>query len=265
MKNKPIVETGSESSFWRRSMRILFDHGKPLSPMTLLACRIPPGSTHLFGCVTQTAKGRLVFWPPLPRAVPLLSADGRRGVTDHVTLELANRTSHVTSYNAAGKPNRHRDGWVLDGRGGCSLSLWFTLFVPFSILREQDHAVTVNVPMPATDTGRRVEEFTKYAASCPVETLEPPPHEFSGDYLYCMFYLQTGEELTTEGLQVNPRQQGLDGLVAGFRDDVPIASSTKGLQVGDSRVIILSAAPPGTATADVMCGFPTRSPGAAGH
>src|SRR5436305_10635294 len=124
-------------------MRILFDfkRSKPLSPMTLLACRIPSGSMHLFGCITKTRDRRLVFWPPLPRDVQLLSADGKKGVTDHVTIE-ANGKSHVTSFDADGDRHHHRDAWVLDVRDDCSLSLWFSLFVPFSILREQDHTVS---------------------------------------------------------------------------------------------------------------------------
>src|SRR5262249_18365631 len=84
MNAKPIAETGGVSSFWLRSIRMLFALGKPLPPMTLLACQIPSGPAHLTGCLTQTGKDRLLFWTPLPRDTQMLSADGRRGVTDHV-------------------------------------------------------------------------------------------------------------------------------------------------------------------------------------
>jgi hypothetical protein len=237
---------------------MLFDKGTPLPHMTLLACKIPSASTHLLGCITQTGKDRLIFWPPLPKDTQLLSADGRQGVTDHVTLELFNRKSHVTSFNAAGQRNHHRNEWILDVHEECSLSLWFSLVVPFSVLREQDHAMNVGVPMPRTDARRRVEEFKRCTATCRVETLSPVPHEFVGDYLFCLLYVQTGTELTDRGLHLNLCQQDLDKFVTGFRDDVPVAFSPTPLLVGDSRVIVYSAAPPGTATNDVMCGFPTR-------
>ena len=264
MNAKQIIETGSESSFWLRSMRMLFALGKPLPPMTLLACQLPSGSNHLTGCLTQTGKDRLIFWPPLPRETRMLSADGRHGVTDHVTLELFNRKSHVTWFNAAGKRDHHRDEWILDVRDGCSLSLWFSLVVPFPVLAEQDHEMNVDVPMPPTDAGRRVEEFKRYAATCQVKTLVPPAHQFAGDYLFSLFYLQTGPELSGQGLEINLRHHGLPELVIGFRDDVPIAFSSLVLPVESSRVVVLSACPPGAGGTEVMCGFPRRAKPAGG-
>ena len=263
MKPVPIIEKGGESSFWVRSMRMLFDYEKgwPLSPMTLLSCKLPSGSQHLFGCLTQTRDRRLVFWPPLPKDVQLLSDDGKRGVTDHVTLELGSRKCHVTSFQASGKRNHYRDRWALDMQHGSSLSLWFNLLVPLATLRDQDHEVSVNVPMPTNDTQRRTAEFTRQAQTCRVRGVEPPLHAFAGDYLFCLFYVQTRKELTPAGFQINLRQHGLDRQVTGFRDDVPIWLSPLAIEVEDTRVVVFSAIPPGTSNGEVMLGFPRRGNG----
>lgn len=258
MKPKPIIETGTESSFWYRSMRMLFDNGMPLPPMTILACELPSSSKRLLGCITQTQEQRLIFWPPLPRDVPMLKADGKGAATDHVTLELANKKSHATWFNAKGERDHRRDGWVLDVRQDCALSLWFNLFVPFSVLMEQDHAMNVDVPMPSTDADRRVEKFKQYGSQCRVETIKLQHDQSSGDYLFSQFFLQTGETLSNEGLQIDLRQNGLGDLVTEFDAASPVSFMPLPLRVGVSTIVIYSAAPPGKAKEGVMLGFPHR-------
>jgi hypothetical protein len=190
----------------------------------------------------------------------MLLADGKGAATDHATLELANNTSHVTWFNAKGERDHHRDGWVLDVRQDCSLSLWFSLFVPFSVLMEQDHAMNVDVPMPPTDADRRVEEFKKCGSQCRVETIKLQQQEFSGDYLFGQFYLQTGKTLSNEGLQIDLHQNGLADLVTGFDATAPVAFMRLPLRVGDSTIVVYSAAPPGKAKEGVLLGFPHRRP-----
>src|SRR5260370_6481150 len=129
-------------------MRFLLESGKPLPQMTLLV--LDTGSNgRPFGAICQTVNRRLIFWPPLPRDIAILSTDGKRGVYDHITLELANRQSHATSFDAFGNRDHHSPGWKLHDCDGSGLAYWFSILLRWSLLDEQDHAVDVLVRSPA--------------------------------------------------------------------------------------------------------------------
>lgn len=254
-----IHHAGNANSFVLRSLRFLFEDGKSLPQMNTLWFPTGDGGQLPFGIVTCTDAGRLVFWPPLPTDIPMLSEDGEKGVTDHVTLELSNGQSHVTSFNGCGTRRHFRRGWGLHEIPGSGLAQWFTFLVPWHVVERQDLVLEVSVRSPTSDQERRLEEFRKYAAEGRQQLVSLPPERL-GDYVYAVFYLCTGDKLDLPRVQ-DTFLCNIDSNVTGFSDGTFFSIFPTLIQVGPIRLLVAAATPPGKAKDEVAFGFPTKGNG----
>lgn len=100
----------------------------------------------------------------------MVAAEGKVGIIDHITLELPNAKTHVTAYDAAGKPSRcgatdfgHREAWRLQRFEGSGLAIWFTILVKWSTLLDQETAVQrcMKAPNPAEAERRKHPVFDR--------------------------------------------------------------------------------------------------------
>jgi hypothetical protein len=155
MKQQPFTSIGSPTSFFARSLRSLTHHGSPLSPPGLLFFKSDEELMLPFGMMTETRNDRLIFWPPLPTDILTHLPDGTPNSPDHITLEHANKKSHVTAYNHDGTPSRFPKKGKLKPHEGSGLSEWFTLLVRWSLVEGQGHRIEVSVPSDTNDKDRR--------------------------------------------------------------------------------------------------------------
>jgi len=256
MSSNQFNRIGSPTSFWLRSIRYRTDEGKPLPQMTMLCLRLTTGKCLPFAIMTQTDNGRLIIWPPLPKNVPMLSDDGTKGVTDHVTLQLSSRESHVTSFSAKGQRHHLRRGWRLHEQGSSGLSRWFDLLVRRSTIEQQDHVVEVDVRVPTSDEVRRTEEFRRHAQDFLVKDITAPPDDGAGDYVYCVFYLQTKDHVDMSGLATCLSSTNIDTYISNLPLGTQFPIQPTALTIGTSRLIVATATPPGAAKDDPLVGFP---------
>ena len=246
------------SSLWLRAMRYLFEKGSPLPKPTFLTVPTPGKDGLPFGALAETENKRLLFWPAMPRDLEMLSEDGKMGATDHVTLELSNNTIHVTSFNAAGEREHHSDGWCLQHFRDKGVAYWFSFLIKWSILEEWDRQPEVRVMMPPTDTQRRTDLFAEQASRLQIQPVVLPPDEIQGDYLFCAFYLHTDLtlpcDITSEMLVLGD----INKPVSGWPDESSCAIQPQTLDIGESRLTIAVASPPGTLRRTAEFGFPMR-------
>lgn len=246
------------SSLWLRPMRYLFEKGSPLPKPTFLTVPTSGNDGLPFGALAETENNRLLFWPAMPRDLEMLSEDGKMGATDHVTLKLSNNTIHVTSFNAAGERSHHSDGWRLRQFCDRGVAYWFSFLIKWSVLEEWDRQPEVRLKMPPTDTQRRTDLFAAQAKSLQIHPVVLPPGGRHGDYLFCAFYLHTDVSLPCE---IAPEMLVLGDInkpVSGWLDESSSTIQPQTFDVGESRLTIAVASPPGTLRQSAEFGFPKR-------
>lgn len=190
---------GAQSSLCVRPIRQLLDSGKPIGQLTVLAFRGQDTGSYPFGVLTHTKNQRVVFWPVLPLDADMIAGEGKKGVVDHITLELANKRTHTTAYNAKGQASHikaadfgHDEAWRLQEFEGSGLALWFTMLVRWSVLLDQELAVQrcVQAPTPA-EAERRKGVFASIAARMKVMDVPLPKSTTKPEYVYCAVYFVT--------------------------------------------------------------------------
>jgi len=258
-------DLGAESSLWFRPLRQLLQQGKPVGPMTVLTFRGADTGAYPFGVLTHTKKGRIVFWPVLPTNADMVAADGKIGVLDHITLELANEKIHVTAYDGTGKASRcgatdfgHGQSWRLCRFEGSGLAIWFTLLMKWSVLLDQETAVQrlVQAPTPA-EAERRKQVFVRYAARLKFVDVPLPLRSGTPEYVYCVVYFVTdpnGVNLTSDIFL----QGDVDSVVDGWPEGIVFEIQPMKLRYEETQFVIAVACPPGTMRQDVFLGFPRR-------
>jgi hypothetical protein len=259
-------DLGAESSLWFRPLRQLLKQGKPVGAVTFLTFRGADTGAYPFGALTHTEKGRIVFWPVLPTDADMVFASGKTGVIDHITLELSNEKTHVTAYDAGGKPSHRsatdlgrRQPWRLFRFEGSGLAIWFTLLAKWSVLLDQQTVVQrcMHAPTPA-EAERRKRAFERYAAQLKLVDVPLPVKCGSPEYVYCVVYL-----VTDPSGGVNPTPDifpngDVDSVIDGWREGTEFEVQSKLLTYERTQFVIATACPPGTMRQDVSFGFPQR-------
>ena len=258
-------DLGAESSLWFRPLRQLLQQGKPVGPMIVLTFSGADTQAYPFGVLTHTEKGRIVFWPVLPTNADMVAADGKIGVIDHITLELANEKTHVTAYDAAGRPSRcgatdfgHSQSWRICRFEGSGLAVWFTLLVKWSVLLHQETAVQrcVRAPTPA-EAERLKQVFASHAARLKFVDFPLPLRSGTPEYVYCVIYFITDPnriKLTSDIFL----HGHVDSVVDGWPEGNEFEIQPKNLLYEQTQFVIATACPPGTMRQDVFLGFPRR-------
>ncbi len=263
-------DIGAQSSLWIRPMRQLLDSGKSIGQLTFLAFRGQDTGAYPFGVLTHTKKQRVVFWPVLPLDADMIAAEGKVGVADHITLELANRKTHVTAYDVHGQASHfravdfgHKQAWRLHENKGSGLALWFTMLVRWSVLLDQETAVQrcTEAPTPA-EAERRKELFASIAARMKVIDVPLPKSVTSPEYVYCAVYVVTdadGEVTFSDGLFPSGH---VDTAVDGWPDGSELEIQPMRLRYEHAQYVVATSCPPGRAQQDVMIGLHRRKPNA---
>jgi len=264
-------DIGAPSSLWLRPIRQFLESGKPIGQLTMLMVRGQNNVRCPFGVLTHTTNQRVVFWPVLPRDADMILAKGKNPAIDHITLELTNRKTHLTAYDAHGKASHskasdlgHSAAWRLQQLEGNGLAIWFTILVRWSVLAEQEQAVQrcVQAPTPA-ETKRRTELFAKIAKQATVVEVPRPKSPAKPDFVYCEVYFVTD----ADGDVTLP-----DNLICSGFADTEVEGWPYGshfeiqrmlLQVGHKHFVIATSCPPGKARSDVAIGLPRREAGGA--
>ena len=259
-------DIGAQSSLWVRPIRQLLDSGKPIGQLTVLTFRGQDTGSYPFGVLTHTTKQRVVFWPVLPLNADMIAAEGKNGVADHITLELANRRTHLTAYDAEGRARHfkasdfgHEEAWLLQETEGSGLALWFTMLVRWSVLLDQELAVQRcrQAPTPA-EAERRKALFASIAGRMKVMDVPLPKSASEPEYVYCEVYFVTGadgEFTFSDGLF--PSGQ-VDTEVEGWPNGSQFEIQPMRLRYEHTQYVFATTCPPGKVRHDMMIGLPRR-------
>ena len=254
LKNQ-VSTKGDLSNAWWRSMRVLFEEGRPFQPHVRIFAEPTANGSSPFGVLGKTRIGstdryRLIFWPPLPKGLPEPTAEHPHIITDHITLELWSRKSHPTWYRHDGdsaSPDESR-GWKLRQVDNQGFSHWFTMIIQHSVINEQGYEVEANVNSPSVqEKERRTAEYVKHVQSSQAGRIELPPLPHVGNYVCCNFFVRTDD-----------RPMDYRGLV-GFIERLPLwhhvtvdescnrPSLSRGSQivVDGTEVVVVTACPGG--------------------
>jgi hypothetical protein len=262
-------DIGADSSLWLRAIRQLVKDGKPIGQLTALAFRGANTGAYPFGVLTQTKEQRVVFWPVLPRNADMIAAEGKNGVADHLILELSNKKTHVTAYDAAGHPSRvgasdlgHKHAWRLHEFENCGLALWFTILVNWPVLLDQELAVQrcMQAPTPA-DAERRKRVFAQIAAQTKVIDVALPKSANEPAYVYCAVYLVTSQDGEFKFSPVIFPSSHVDDEVEGWPDGSSFEIQLMRLRYEHSQFVLATASPPGSMKHDVTFGLPWLTTG----
>lgn len=254
MAHKLQPRMSSPSSIWLRSIRYLTHEGKPLPELTSLFVKSTTEAVLPFGTMTQTENNRLIFWPVLPKQHPQLCEHGN--LIDHITLELSNGKSHSTAFDEQGTRHHASNGWKLVEIAGSGLKMWFSMLVQWDVIQNQDLRVEVEMATPIRDASRREEEFRKHAANFRGQWIVLPEGQRGGNYLYCVFYLQTANSFDLSPVIPIFVGHNVDDRIEGMPDDTTFPIQPAQLQVGTTKLLVLSATPIGQAKSALMFGFP---------
>jgi hypothetical protein len=254
MTEKLQSRMSSPNSIWLRSIRYLTHEGKTLPHLTSILVKSTTELVLPFGVMTQTENNRLIFWPVLPKHLPQVSEHGR--LIDHITLELSNGKSHSTAFDADGVRHHRSNGWKLHEILGSGLKMWFSMLVRWDVIQDQDLRVEVDMATPVRDGERRVQEFRKHASNLNAQFILLPHGERAGNYVYCVFYLQA-----TDTFDVSPAFQSflgdnVDDRIDSMPDGTTFPIQPAQLQVGKTKLLVLTATPIGSATNELIFGFP---------
>lgn len=242
------------SVLWKPLHRLLID-GKPIDPVTILYFDFGPDRRLPFAAISKTSGNRLILWPPSDAREPGDFATGERFAIHHVTLELANRKSHLTRFDEQGERVTADRVWKLAGSRD-DPSLWLVIAFRISLLERQVGALEQSVRMPTSDSERRVEEFRKYAATLRhVHLLSPAP---KGDYAVSVIHVMA-EPVFSGPIRPQPFPFGSfwNNWIEGWADGDPIDVSHTGVNVGGVGVSVLTASPSGCLKSACYLGWPT--------
>lgn len=253
-------DIGLDSSLWLRPLRQLFKDGKPIGQVLALTVSPMEQLKVPFGMLTQTDKNRLIFWPVLPSGANMVCGGETGVVCDHITLEFPSEKIHMTAYDANGQAIHVTREWKTHHFTDCDLSLWFTLLVRVSILRQQDMAVQRRVQAPKTDKERRTREFVCYTQNLSFSNISLPPHEEKYDYIYFCVYL-AADSIRADQLppSILPADSSMDSQIQGWDEGNMFQIAVSRLTFGERTICVATACPPGRLRSDVAVGFPRRS------
>lgn len=258
-------DLGANSSLLLRAARMLLQDGKPLGQLTMLSFPTSEHGALPFGALTHTQKGRVVFWPVVPRQTEMTAYPGAVKIFDHLTLELTNEKTHATAYDAAGKAQHydasdfgHFQSWRLQHMEGTGLALWFSILVRWSVLQDQDLAVQRRASMPTADTARRTMEFLRFASQIKPMDVPLPSGPPAGDYVCCFAYVVTDNshkiEVTSDAFDPGV----FSSKVNGYSVPPELEISALKLNYAETQFVFAVACPSGTLTEELIVGYPRK-------
>jgi len=251
-------DIGADSSVFLRPLRQLLEQGKPVGQVHCLTTGSNPQRRLPFGMLTETKKGRLVFWSVLPRDTHVLCPGSSLSVIDHITLELPTGKSHVTGYDHSGR-RVHSGLWELQHMAESRLALWFTLLVPMSVLLDQDNAVQRVVRAPTPDAKRRIDEFVRYTRSMrPHHMALPSPQEETNCVWLTVFLSPPASGCADVGTWLTPVLKTLGDQVEGLAADCRVRALAYPVRIGTRTVCVVVACPPGELRNGVVLGLPRQ-------
>jgi hypothetical protein len=261
---KEFGPLGADSSLWLRPLRQLTREGKPLGRIHGLLAPVDHEHNLPFAMLTFTAKGRLVFWPALPRPTNMASGTEIE-VPDHITVEFPSERLHLTAYDKDGRPVHRPNTWGSTEVQESKFRWLFAFLVRLEVVRQQDVLISRRFPTPPADRDRRSREFAKFAQDflhlAPVEFPESPAGK---DYIYCGVYAAPTDVRESDLPKTFIPQGSIGEIVDGWPPDVefPMAIVPVPIELPshEERVFVAVAFPPGKLKDDVSFGFPRRSP-----
>lgn len=230
------------SVIWKPLHRLLGD-GNPIDPVTILYFDLGPKRRLPFAAISKTRGNRLVLWPPSDARQTGDFATGDRFAVHHITLELANGQTHFTRFDEASNREHVDRGWKLipssDG-----LSLWLIAAFKVDLLERQIGALEQNVKMPTSDSGRRVEEFKRYAAT--LSHFHAVTPALRGDSFIAVIHLMEG---TTFRGPIEPHHFPMGSFWNDWFEDWPDGDNFQiapsGVNIGGVNLVVLTASPLG--------------------
>lgn len=253
MAEKLQSRMSSPTSMWLRAMRYLTHEGKTLPPFTSVMVKSSTDLMLPFAVMTQTERNRVICWPVLPKDYPLESPKGR--LIDHITLELPNGKTHTTAFGPNGKRHHKPTRGKIKEIPGTGLAPWFSMLVKWSVIENQDLRVETDMYTPAGDGPHREQVFRKMAEQYRGAYVALPEGPRQGDYVYTMFCLQTSETIDFTPLATDYIGQNVDDRIEGFPDGTIFPIQPTKLQIGDTKIIAMTSAPPGMAKTELSYGF----------
>jgi hypothetical protein len=252
---------GAESSLFLRSARQLTKYGKPVGRNFVLTAPTDQERQMPFGILTLTPKGRLVFWPALPRLSCVITTHSF-AVPDHITVEFPSERVHVTSYDDAGKSISSGDGWRSALVDRQDFRFLFSYMSRLSVIVDQDVLVSRKFETPASDDARRKIELEKFAADLIPLPVTFPAISKDSQYLYCGAFVAP-EMVTSQDLPKSLfPNKGIGDTVRDWPCDsefpINLAKIPIEIPVRKMSLYLAVAFPPGELIDEVAFGLPRR-------
>lgn len=252
-------QSPAETALLFRACRQLIEEGKPLGQAYLIAVNLDDRGVRPFGVLTTTGKNRTIYWPVAPLEAYTAVEAGTHRLTDHITLELPSMRSHVTMYDEHGNRDHSEIEWRPGRPSSDGLSLWFFVVARLESILGQPLHVERDVPLPLTDSDRRLEEFKKFVSTVKHVEIAVPPVAHDGDYLLACF--QTADEsVKIPNPPSLPRLDNLERVIAGCPENTEVLFATNLLRPTPIQVLVSIASPPGRCKEE-MIGFPSARSG----
>lgn len=240
---RPPDVSPNVSVSWK-PLRLLFQDGNPIDPVTVLFYDIGNGRHLPYASIAKTRGDRLILWLPSDALQVGEFADGRTFPIHHATLELANGETHFTCFEADGQRFHEGRGWKLatleDG-----LKLWLIGAFHLASLEKQVGAPEQNVKMPKTDAKRREDELRRYWAEMSRVTINTPP--LRGDCFVTVIHLLPHSASFREPARPAhfPMGSFWNDWIDGWPDGDSFQIVPTGINVGGVNLLLLTASPPG--------------------
>lgn len=243
-----------DSSAWVRSLRQLFEHGKPVGNIVALTISTDGQLRRPFGLLTYTGKHRLIFWPILPPGMNSICEGGVVEKVDHVTLEFPKKKIHVTAYDKENKAIHYRREWKARAFESYGLEMWFSMLVRRTVVEQQDMEMFRNVLMPRSDKDRRLKEFENFITALRIANIHLPPMSAEdGDYLHLAIYFGA-VDLDEIPPSIYPTGPSMTAQVEEWETNPFPIAPTK-FQFADRIIYVACSRPPGKLRPDVSIGF----------
>lgn len=241
----------AESIFWKPLHRLLTE-GAPASAVTFLCYDFGDERKLPFAAICKTRGNRLILWTPASSDEPATASDGDQFKIHHATLELASGQTHLTHFWRLGDREHRSRRWKLSPPDH-GVQLWLIACAKISFLAGQLGECHATVPLPLTDSARRLREFTKYVKESLLLPVKAPPAR--GDYVLSVIGLGAPHTVDETTVMIPfPMGDFWGKCVAGWPADGGFDVITTKVIIEDTPLAVQTACPPGRIRCDYAIG-----------
>ena len=237
--------SNSETSLLWRCARNVVNKGHPAGETLLVEIPIDDRTFPLLA-MTLTGADRLVCWGVLPAELRSSAEAGHVRLTDHVTIELSNRSVHVTSYSDSDTGQHDSRGWRMISHPENDVSFAFSFATRIATIRNQVLENHLWFRWPTSDAPRRIGEYRSFYDRMMRRRLTiATDRQLESDWVIGHVFLVDGSDPRVSPDILPPLKEWADEFVEGWSDEERYPMIPKILRVGTAQLVVCVGLPPG--------------------